>query len=248
MFTKIGYFTGTVNGHLTGRSAYGLRSSYRPMLKDVLRRIEQRLTELGLSASAASRSAGLSEDAIRNMRRAVEKDDRQGVSTSTIFALAPVLQTTASWLLEGTSPEPRYAPILGYVAANPEGQVLFSTGDSPQEFAPIPPGGSEKSAALWVRGHSMRGVADDGALIYFENQHTPPTPDMLRFVCVVETDDGEVLIKRLLKGSEPGLYDLESIAGPLREDVRLRWAALITAFVPPYQARQIVHHAGERAA
>jgi hypothetical protein len=60
----------------------------------------------------------------------------------------------------------------------------------------------------------MRGVADDGALIYFEDQRTPPTPDMLGHVVVVETDTDEVLVKRLLRGSRPGLYDLESVAGP----------------------------------
>ncbi|MFN7144911.1 MAG: thioredoxin domain-containing protein, partial [Myxococcota bacterium] len=49
----------------------------------------------------------------------------------------------------------------------------------PAELAPIPPGGTERAAALRVVGHSMRGVADDGALIYFEDQRTPPTPDML---------------------------------------------------------------------
>ncbi|MBS0331228.1 MAG: peptidase S24, partial [Proteobacteria bacterium] len=42
---------------------------------------------------------------------------------------------------------------------------------------------------------------------------------------VVELDTEEVLVKRLLRGSQPGTYDLESIAGPTRQDARLRWAA-----------------------
>jgi len=79
--------------------------------------------------------------------------------------------------------------------------------------------------ALRVVGHSMRGVADDGALIYFEDQRSAPTPDMLGHVVVVEVDTDEVLVKRLLRGSRPGLFDLESVAGPTRQDARLRWAA-----------------------
>jgi len=86
----------------------------------------------------------------------------------------------------------------------------------------------------------MHGLADDGALIYFEDQRTPPTPDMLGHVIVVETETDEVLVKRLLRGSAPGLYDLESIAGPTRRDARLRWAAHITAIIPPFQARRII--------
>ena len=81
---------------------------------------------------------------------------------------------------------------------------------------------------------------DDGALIYFEDQRTPPSPDMLGQVVVVELDTGEVLVKRLLRGAAPGRFDLESVAGPTRRDARLRWAAHITAIVPPWQARRIL--------
>ena len=89
----------------------------------------------------------------------------------------------------------------------------------------------------------MHGLADDGALIYFEDQRTPPTPDMLGHIVVVEIDTDEVLVKRLLRGSRAGLFDLESVAGPTRHDARLRWAAHITAIIPPYQARRVIRGA-----
>src|SRR4029078_8391559 len=93
---------------------------------------------------------------------------------------------------------------------NPEGAVLFATGQDPAELAPIPPGGTEQAPTLKLFGTSMRGVADDGALIYFEDQRTAPTPDMLGQVVVVETDADEVLVKRLLRRSRPPLYDPQS--------------------------------------
>ena len=133
--------------------------------------------------------------------------------------------------------------VIGRVGANPEGTVLFATGDDPAELAPIPPGGTDQARALRVAGHSMRGVADAGALSYFEDQRTPPSPDMLGHVVIVETDTDEVLVKRLLRGSRPGLFDLESVAGPMRQDARLRWAAHITAIIPPFQARRIIRGA-----
>ncbi|HXA40329.1 MAG TPA: helix-turn-helix transcriptional regulator [Phenylobacterium sp.] len=139
--------------------------------------------------------------------------------------------------------EPGFVPIIGRVGANPDGLVLFATGQEPGDLAPIPPGGTEHARALLVVGHSMRGIADDGALIYFEDQKTAPSPDMLGHVVVVELETEEVLVKRLLRGSRSGLYDLESIAGPTRQDARLRWAAHITAIIPPFQARRIIRGA-----
>ena len=161
---------------------------------------------------------------------------------------AAALGVRPEWLYDAAGPmrpsvEPGFVPIVGMAGANPDGVVLFAMGQEPTDLAPIPPGGTEKAAALRVAGHSMRGVADDGALIYFEDQRTPPTPDMLGHVVVVETDTDEVLVKRLLRGSRPNLYDLESVAGPTRHDARLRWAAHITAIIPPFQARRIIRGA-----
>jgi transcriptional regulator with XRE-family HTH domain len=161
---------------------------------------------------------------------------------------AAAFGVTAEWLYDAAG-EAR-APgaeglvaVIGHVGANPDGTVLFALGQDPAQLAPIPPGGTVQARALKVSGHSMRGVADNGALIYFEDQRTPPSPDMLGHVVVVETDTDEVLVKRLLRGSKPGLYDLESVAGPVRPDARLRWAAHITAIIPPFQARRILRDA-----
>jgi transcriptional regulator with XRE-family HTH domain len=162
---------------------------------------------------------------------------------------AAAFGVSAEWLYDATGParpgggDAPEVPVVGRVGANPDGTVLFALGQDPAELAPIPPGGTERARALRVVGHSMRGLADDGALIYFEDQRTAPTPDMLGQVVIVETDTDEVLVKRLLRGSRPGLYDLESVAGPMRRDARLRWAAHITAIIPPFQARRIIRGA-----
>jgi transcriptional regulator with XRE-family HTH domain len=149
------------------------------------------------------------------------------------------------WLYDAAGPmrptlEPGYVAIVGMVGANPEGIVLFAMGQEPTDLAPIPPGGTEKAAALRVAGHSMRGVADDGALIYFEGQHASPTRDHVNRVVVVELETGEVLLKRLLRGEEPGTWDLESIVGPTLQNVRIRWVASVTAIVPPPVSQRII--------
>lgn len=254
MNLTIGNFTDPVNGFLTGRRVFLQRSLYRPMLTDLVERIEQRLEAVGLKASAASRAAGLSEDAIRNIQRAARSGKREGVSTRTIAALAPVLETTEAWLMTGDGQEEAgrstkpLVRIIGRVGADASGQVLLTSGHETWDMVPPAFGVTSKAVALEVRGHSMHTFAEDGALIYFEEQKTAPDADMLGHPCVVETEDGRVLVKRLLRGSAPGLFDLESIVGPTIRDVRLNWAAEILAIVPPRQAKRIIVRAEEQAA
>lgn len=164
---------------------------------------------------------------------------------------ARAFNVDVSWLLFGDDaiqnrPPQGMAPIIGFVGANPDGSVLFATGQDSGDLVPLPPGAKDDARALEVRGHSMPGLAENGALIYFEEQHTIPTPDMLGHPVVVEIDTGEVLVKRLLRGKSRGRYDLESIAGPTRQDVRIRWVARISAIIPPWKARQIILRSGPR--
>jgi transcriptional regulator with XRE-family HTH domain len=204
-------------------------------------RLRQARIDRGLETAAAAADAfGWSRNTYASnengnapfsYRRAKEYARAFGVSPEWLYDAAGAMRPAGA---DGL------VPVVGRVGANPDGTVLFAVGDDPRELAPIPPGGDEQARALRVVGHSMRGVADDGALIYFEDQRTPPTPDMLGHVVVVETVTDEVLVKRLLRGSKPGLYDLESVAGPMRQDARLRWAAHITAIIPPFQARRII--------
>ena len=62
-------------------------------LEAVLRRIEERLAQMGRSASAVSREAG-KPYAIQNLRRAVRNGGRSGISTATLTALAAALGKT----------------------------------------------------------------------------------------------------------------------------------------------------------
>ena len=207
-------------------------------------RLRQARLDRGFETAAAAAAAvgGRRHPYASNENGSAPFSYRRAKEYAAAFGVRP------EWLYDAAGPmaaaaEPGFVQVIGRVGANPDGVVLFATGQDPAELAPIPPGGTDKAAALKVVGHSMRGVADDGALIYFEDQRTPPTPDMLGHVVVVETDTDEVLVKRLLRGSRAGLYDLESVVGPMRHDARLRWAAHITAIIPPFQARRIIRGA-----
>ncbi len=201
----------------------------------------QRLKAARLAAGHATATAAA--DALRWNRNtyAANENGNSPYSFRKAREYAAAFGVTAAWLYDGIgAPQDHLSPVIGRVGANPDGAVIFATGQAGSECVPLPPGGSEQAVALRVVGSSMRGLADDGALIYFEDQRTPPSADMLGHVVVLETDKGEVLVKRLLKGARRGHFHLESIDGPVRENVRLSWAAHITAIIPPHQARKIL--------
>jgi transcriptional regulator with XRE-family HTH domain len=171
-----------------------------------------------------------------SFRKAKEYAEAFGVRAEWLYDAAGAVRPDAEPMVR----------IIGRVGADTEGAVIQTSGQEGFDMVPVPPGGTSAAVALEVVGHSMRAVAEDGSLIYFEDQRNPPAPDMLGYYCIVEIEDGRVLFKRLLRGSAPGLFVLESQVGPPIEDVRLRWAAEPTAIIPPKQARRIIRRADER--
>ena len=232
----IGKITDLVNGQLTGTVPRACRSAYRSMLQDVVRRIEKRLKAVGKSATAASKDAGLSEDAIRNMRRAVQKGDRQGISTRTVFALAPVLKTTAGWLLEGIGDEEaeepvrRTVPLVGYVGAGAEAH-FYGEGQGPLDQVDAPDGSTEHTKAVEIRGDSL-GSFFDRWLVFYDDVRRPVTPDLFNKLCVVGLPNGQVLVKKLQRGSRRSRFHLIGQFGDPILDAEVEWAARVKNMVP----------------
>lgn len=215
-----------------------MRYQFGLMIEDVVKRIQQRLDALGKTATAASVEAGLSRDAIRNIKRIVNNPNpsRRTVTTRTISALAPVLQTSSSWLLEGDVVNDTRAatvPLVGFVGAG--GEAEFGNGQGPFGEVEAPPRSSHNTVAVEVRGDSMPGVAENGWILYYDNVRAPVDDSMLgrRAPVVVGLDNGRVLVKRLTAGTRPGYYHLLSTGGddPI-VDARVTWAARITWIKP----------------
>ena len=145
------------------------------------------------------------------------------------------------WLMSGrgamTDEKPRITKIVGRAGAATDGRVIFAESDGEFGAVFVPEGASEKSVAIEIEGYSM-GFLADGALVFY-SERGAPTDDMLGTIVVVETDDGAVLLKRLLRGSRQGRYDLESLNGPTLRDQKLKWAAHIDSLVPPWRAKRL---------
>lgn len=226
----------------------------KPDLSNAAGRLEYARTLAGYSSPrAAAKAFGWNENTYKSHENGIRQ--AAGLKEEHARKYARAFNVSLAWLMTGRG-EPKgkdaqadhLVRVIGRVGADASGQVILSSGDESWDMAPQAFGVTSKAVALEVRGHSMHTFAEDGALIYFEEQKTTPDADMLGYPCVVETEDGRVLVKRLLRGSAPGLFDLESIVGPTIRDVRLNWAAEILAIVPPRQARRIIVRAEESAA
>jgi len=213
MTEQFGHFTGNVNGHITGCADKGVRSCYRPMdTAAVLERIEERLKAVGLKADAACRLAG-KPDAIRNLRRAVKTGARTGVTMTTLAALAPVLQTSAGYLLEGDESRPQQdtvregaqsgsIPVVGKLAAGVFREVLEHDDGEPEYVfdQPDPEYPNARQVAFVVEGDSLndlrpRPILDGDTLICvdFEDTGLPLIDGMV--VVIQRTRDGGLTLE-----------------------------------------------------
>lgn len=143
-----------------------------------------------------------------------------------------------------SAPARRTTRIVGRAGAATDGRVQYAEGHEGLGVVEIPPGASEESVAIEIEGYSQGWIAD-GALIFYTEVHSGPTDDMLGQIVIIGTDDNEVLLKRLLRGSKPGLFDLESVNGPMLRDKRVVWAAHVDSLVPPWRAKQLRIDASE---
>lgn len=201
-------------------------------LKKVLSRIERRLKAVNLSASAASKRAK-KPDAIRNIQRAVKSGDRQGVSTATLTALAPVLHTTLPWLTDGVgledpSAEQKTAPVWGQAGAG--GQVYGFQEGNQIDYISAPEGVVPGEGLIEITGNSLGPLFDRWYAVVDEVRH-PPTTDLIGQLCVVGLADGSVYVKKLKKGRGKK-FTLESNFDPPIYDVEVKWATKVKNLVP----------------
>jgi SOS-response transcriptional repressor LexA len=207
-------------------------------IESVLARIEGRLKAVGLSAHAASLAAGR-PDAIRNLKRAFKNHDRRGVTTETLLALAPVLKTTAAWLLDGgEQTSGNLVPVLGRIGTGAEIQP---------EFEQVPPEGlyaielpflvPENAMALQVDGDDMWPRYNSGDAIICWRQGDL-VQEVVGWEAVVRTASGKCYLKRIQHGATSGTFDLETHnAAPIR-GIRLDRAWAIKAVVRSGQWRR----------
>lgn len=191
---------------------------------------EQIAARLGVSQSTVNRWSqgqsdpkGANRDALRALHQeAVEKSKSDSPSRLNTAHLSGVVH------------------IIGKAGAGPNGEVAFDEANGSLGEVPAPRNATETTVALEVEGNSMRGIANDGWLVFYDDRRDPVSVEMIGELCVVGLEDGRTLVKFIAPGRAPGLYDLESVNAETMRDVPVRWAAFVTDIVPRRTARAMM--------
>lgn len=123
--------------------------------------------------------------------------------------------------------------IVGYVGAGaaitPFDDMAHGDGFGTVER---PPFVRERAVAVEVRGDSLVPVAEDGWKLVYTGEQTMLEHEVLNRLCVVHLADGRMLVKRVMRGSQPQRYHLVSTNAPMIEDAEITWAAPVKAIIP----------------
>lgn len=96
-------------------------------------------------------------------------------------------------------------------------------------------------SAFEVWGGSMLPKYDPGDVIIVSDTAVPPTK-VLGEVALVRTAEGRRYLKRVLKGSAPGYYNLESFNAQTMEDEEIIEAAPVLMILPAKQVVRLEQH------
>lgn len=120
--------------------------------------------------------------------------------------------------------------VVGYVGASgAEHRYEVEEIDLDQVSPPL--GATANTVAVEIRGESL-GPAIDRWLAFYDDVRAPITPDLIGHLCVVGLDDGRVLIKKIMRGRQPGTFDLVPTIGETIRSVRISWAARVKSIAP----------------
>lgn len=126
--------------------------------------------------------------------------------------------------------EKKMTRIIGRVGAGAEAH-FYADAHEDYEEVPLPPNGNDDTVGLEINGDSV-GPFFHQWLVFYDDVRSPVTADLMGQLCVVETLEGKVLVKKLMRGSGPGRYHLLSQTESPIEDAELVWAAKVTAMTP----------------
>lgn len=190
-------------------------------------RINEIRESLGMTMEALSGASGLSLSYISRLA-----SGERNLSIRNLNLLATALNVSPSELLVKSDGDSRkLVRVMGRIGAGaeispdeeqvpPEGLFEIET-----QF-PIPEG----AIAFEVAGDSMWPRYDPGDVVICWRQGISPE-EVIGWEAAVRTSSGTRYLKRILRGSEPGTYDLESHNAPPIRGVQVEWIAAIQSVI-----------------
>lgn len=164
-------------------------------------------------------------------------------------AYGRAFKVSPGWLLtgDGSRDAPHNVTVMGRIGAGAEIMPDFEQMPPDGLFEietmiPMPDG----AIAFEVDGDSMWPRYDPGDVVICWRDGTP-LEDVLGYEAAVKTEDGRRFLKRVLKGAQPGTFDLESHnAAPIR-GVKLDWVSAVGHVIRRGQWSRLSENGKKRA-
>lgn len=119
----------------------------------------------------------------------------------------------------------RLVPVVGYVGAGAEVRPIddHAPGAGLDEVEP-PANAPDDVVCVIVRGDSQYPRFMDGERLFYVRDGRPPD-ELFGRECIVKLADGRMLVKTVRRGTDYGLFNLESWNAPPMLDQVVEWAA-----------------------
>jgi transcriptional regulator with XRE-family HTH domain len=163
----------------------------------------------------------------------MERSER-GLKAPRIEQAAQIYGVPTSAIITGTLP----VRIVGEVGAG-ETHILFDEGQGSREYVDPPAGASGDTVAARIIGDSL-GRFFNGWFVFYNEVRRPFDDSLINELCIVGLSTGQILVKKIERGSRKTRYNLVSLFGPPEYDVQIEWAAKVIDIAPrvPFEVFQ----------
>lgn len=179
------------------------------------------------TAAEAAAAIGVGKPAYNH-----HENGTRGLSRGADERYAKAFKVNLLWLRTGRGPIRGSAqiPILAYVGAGAE---VFPIDDHAQgaSLDTVDASLPDPAVALIIRGDSQHPL-QDGWVIVYARDFDGVQDNCIGKLCVAKVHDGPTLLKTVRRGKSAKTFDLESWNAPLKEGVRLDWAAPVLMIRP----------------
>jgi hypothetical protein len=191
--------------------------------------IKKGLEQPGKSQTGLAKALGRSPSAVTNLLKGKRDLKQREVATiARYLGTAPPDQPTP--FDDVTFNTGEVTRVVGYVGAGAAAHY-YAVAQGDLDEVPAPPGATENTVAVEVRGESL-GPLFDRWLIYYDDVRRPVTADLIGKLCVVGLADDRILVKKIRRGRN-GLFDLVSNTDDdVIRDAVIEWAARVKIMVP----------------
>lgn len=198
-------------------------------------RIRALRDERDLTIEEVAEATGLSVSYVSRL-----ENGERNLSVKNLNLFAHALAVSPQEILAEERPaKPNVVAVMGRIGAGaeimPEDEQVPPDGLYEIETPfPIP----DDALAFEVSGESMWPRYDEGDIVICWRQGVV-ADHILGWEAAVKTSSGQRFLKRVLRGAEPGTYDLESHNAPPIRGVKIEWVAEIQSVIRSGQWRKL---------